>query len=224
MKGKNNYFFWIFLFVFLTTFYVDSNKSSKNNFLPLKKISITGNINSNKKDMQSDLNKFIGQNIILISRAQLEDIIKDYKFVKELKIKKIYPDKISIEVNEFKPLAIYINGNSKFILTDGKEKLRNYSDKKFDSLPLVFGKGADINFLNMYTSLKKVDFQIDLIKQFNYFQINRWDIILKNDKILKLPKKNYEKSLKKFLVINKKDNYKNFKFFDFRIKEQLILR
>ena len=100
----------------------------KNNLLPLKKISITGNINTNKNDMQSDLNKFIGQNIILISRAQLE-VIKDYKFVKELKIKKIYPDKISIEVNEFKPLAIYINGNSKFILTDGKEKLRNYSDK-----------------------------------------------------------------------------------------------
>ena len=78
--------------------------------------------------MQSDLNKFIGQNIILISRAQLEVIIKDYKFVKELKIKKIYPDKISIEVNELS-LIIYINGNSKFILTDGKEKLRNYSDK-----------------------------------------------------------------------------------------------
>ena len=43
----------------------------------------------------------------------------------------------------------------------------------------------------MYTSLKKVDFQIDLIKQFNYFQINRWDIILKNDKILK----DYQKKL-----------------------------
>ena len=113
MKGKNNYFFWIFLFVFLTTYYVDTNKSSKYNFLPLKKISITGNINSNKKDMQSDLNEFIGQNIILISRAQLEVIIKDYKFVKELKIKKIYPDKISIEVNEFKPLAIYIKNGFK---------------------------------------------------------------------------------------------------------------
>ena len=35
---------------------------------------------------------------------------------------------------------------------------------------------------------------MDQIKQFNYFNINRWDIILKNDKVIKLPTKKIMKT------------------------------
>ena len=58
----------------------------------------------------------------------------------------------------------------------------------------------------------------------DYFNINRWDVVLKDDKVVKLPTKNYENSLAKFLSIYKKNNFSNFKVFDFRIKGQLILK
>jgi len=66
--------------------------------------------------------------------------------------------------------------------------------------------------------------RIELVKQFNYYDINRWDIILKDGKVLKLPSKNYDNSIKKFLSIYKKNNFDNFKIFDFRINGQLILK
>ena len=65
---------------------------------------------------------------------------------------------------------------------------------------------------------------MELVEQFNYFDINRWDIILKNDKTIKLPSKNYENSIRKFLSIYQKENFSNFKVFDFRMKGQLILK
>ena len=49
-----------------------------------------------------------------------------------------------------------------------------------------------------------MNFQTELIKQFNYFDINRWDVILKDGKVVKLPTENYENSLNKFLSIYKK--------------------
>ena len=99
-----------------------------------------------------------------------------------------------------------------------------YQENKFKDLPLVFGKQAGKNFSIFYQSLESTNFQIGLIKQFNYFDINRWDILLKDGKILKLPNNNYQNSLEKFLSIYKKEGFSAFKVFDFRISGELILK
>ena len=43
-------------------------------------------------------------------------------------------------------------------------------------------------------------------------------------KIIKLPSKNYIKSLQNYLVIQDKDSFKKFIVFDYRIEDQLILK
>ena len=78
-------------------------------------------------------------------------------------------------------------------------------------------------FYKLYETLKRVNFQMDLINEINYFAIDRWDILLKNGKLLKLPTERLESSVEKFISIYNKDNFKNFKIFDFRINGQLIL-
>ena len=67
-------------------------------------------------------------------------------------------------------------------------------------------------------------FPVNLIQKLNYFDIGRWDIVLKNDKLIKLPKENYAISIKKFLSIYEKNNFINFSVFDFRVKGQLVLK
>ena len=64
---------------------------------------------------------------------------------------------------------------------------------------------------------------MDLINEINYFAIDRWDIVLKNGKVVKLPTDRFERSIEKFISIYDKDNFSNFKIFDFRINGQLIL-
>ena len=43
-------------------------------------------------------------------------------------------------------------------------------------------------------------------------------------KILKLPKKNYTKSLKNFMSIKDKSNFEKYKIFDYRLNNQLVLK
>ena len=45
-----------------------------------------------------------------------------------------------------------------------------------------------------------------------------------NEKILKLPEKNYTKSLIEFMNIKDKTNFKKYKVFDYRLNNQLILK
>ena len=48
--------------------------------------------------------------------------------------------------------------------------------------------------------------------------------LLKDEKLIKLPVKNYEESILKFLQIYEENSFKQFKIFDFRISDELIVR
>ena len=224
MRKKKSFFLWLFLFVFLTTYSFNSVQKTKDPFLPVKIIKIQGINNSDKKQIEERLNQFKGKSIILVGRNQMRKVIHNLKFVKGLKLKKVYPDMIKLTIIEYKPIGIFINKNKKFLITDVGKEIENYQANKFNALPRVYGKGAKKNFHTFYKSLEDMNFSIELIERFNYFEINRWDLILKGGKIVKLPRENYENSLKKFLSIYEKENFSNFKVFDFRIKGQLILR
>jgi len=65
---------------------------------------------------------------------------------------------------------------------------------------------------------------LNLVKKFNYHNVNRWDLLLVNEKLIKLPPENYEESVAKFIEIYEKSSFEKFKVFDFRVKNELILR
>ena len=71
--------------------------------------------------------------------------------------------------------------------------------------------------------MKETNFPLSAIKTFYLFETKRWDLITKNGITVKLPIDNYKNSLKNFLTINKKPNFKKYEVFDYRIKDQLIL-
>ena len=224
MKKKNNFFLWLLLFIFLTTYSLDSIKITKSSFFPVKIIKIEGVINANKEEIEKRFSQFNGKSIIFISRSQFKEISRGLKFIKELQVKKIYPDKIKLNVIEYKPMGVFVDKNKKLLLLEGGGIIENYENNKFNYLPVVIGNGAQKKFHLFHQSLENVNFESNLIKQFNYFDINRWDVILKDGKVVKLPTESYENSFKKFLSIYKKSNFSNFKVFDFRIKGQLVLK
>jgi hypothetical protein len=54
--------------------------------------------------------------------------------------------------------------------------------------------------------------------------LNRWDIETIDKKIIKLPKINYTDSLENYLNLKGKNNFRKYSVFDYRIKNQLILK
>ena len=128
-----------------------------------------------------------------------------FEFIKILN-KKIQPSKI-------------------IILTHPKkyhtEDIRYFDNEILANLPRIFG--SQKNFLKIYSSLVDLDFPITDIKSFYYFEIGRWDIILKNSNTIKLPVTNFNESLKNYKDLKKDFNFEEYSIFDYRIKDQLIL-
>jgi cell division protein FtsQ len=226
MKRKKSFFLWLFLLIVLTTYNFDSRENLVSSFFKIKKIEIEGIQNLDRKEIEEKFNLFKEKNIIFTSQKQFRKLIDNLKLVEEIKVKKIYPDKIKITIKEFKIIGIFVDekNQEEYILTNHGKIINNYNKKQFSDLPLVFGENADKFFFTFYPSLEVADFEIELIKYFNYFDIKRWDIILKDGKLIKLPSTNYEKSLKKFLSIYETENFKKFRVFDFRVNGQLIIK
>jgi len=118
MRGKKSFFLWVLLFIFLTTYNFDFTANIENSIFSIREIELTGIKNSDENKIKKKLDEFKGKNIILISTKKLKETIKDFDFIREIKIKKIYPEKIKVEINELKPLAIFMNDNQRYLLLE----------------------------------------------------------------------------------------------------------
>ena len=127
-----------------------------------------------------------------------------------------------IKVFEKEPIAIIIDKENKFYLGKKIDLIEYKKLSKYSDLPIVYGDKKSFKIL--FENLKKVDFPIELIKNFYIFETKRWDLELKNKKIVKLPAKNYNKILRKFLEIRSNRNFDKYKVFDYRLEGQLILK
>ena len=224
MKTKKNLFIWLFIFVFLSTYSLNSTQKKKISIFSIENINIDGIINVNETNFKNRINKFFGESLFFFNSKELKKIASEFNFIKEIKIKKIYPDTLNIILQENEPIAILIENNKKILLLEMGNTVSNYHVDIINSLPTVSGMNAKKNFYDFYKTLKKVNFDTELIEEIKYFGIDRWDIILKSGKIIKLPTERFESSIEKFISIYDKDNFTNFKIFDFRINGQLILK
>ena len=190
--------------------------------LKLKQINIENNILVAEDDLKKLLAPIYERNLIFLSYIEIERILMQNSFIESFEIKKIYPNTLKIRIFEKKPIAILVDKKKKYLLSD-KIDLIDYQILKINkNLPMVVGKQKDFKIL--YSNLKNIDFPFDMISKYILFDSGRWDLVTKNKKIIKLPTKRYNRSLKNYVNNNNKRSFKNYKVFDYRIKGQLILK
>ncbi len=218
---KKKIFIGLILFIFLSTYKLKNDYNIFKVF-NIEKIEISNNTILDSDTIQKDLNFLYQKNIFSLNEKEIKENIEKNIFIESFEMKKIYPNSIKIKIFEKIPIAILHDKTEKFFFTNKGDIIKYLNIKKFENLPTVFSNKDSFNFF--YKQLVKINFPIEQIKSFYFFEANRWDLLMINNKTIKLPIKNYEKSLKNFLRINEMDDFTKFKVFDYRINEQLILK
>ncbi len=188
----------------------------------LKKIIIENNALIKEKDIRKLLAPYYGKNLIFLKNKEIEKALIKNSFIDSFNIKKKYPSTLKIKIFEKKPIAVLLNKKKKFYLSDKVDYIEFNKKYNFKDLPYVFGTKEMFKIL--YNDLKKEDFPMSSVTKFTLYESKRWDIETKDKKIIKLPVKNYLASLRNFMNIIHKKEFKNYKVFDYRIEDQLILK
>ena len=189
------------------------------NSLILQNINNINVVGLDIKDKSSLLKKMENlnlNNIFLISKIDLINEIESNSLVEKYSIFKRYPSSLDIKIEKTKFLAkinkngqiFYIGSNRKFVKND---TLNN-------ELPFIFGNPEVIEFFKIKEIIDKSKISYSDIKNLYFFPSKRWDIELRNNTIIKLPKDNINFALN-FAIEFLDDN----KFIDARIENQIIL-
>lgn len=210
----------ILLFILLTT--INPHQEISFNKFNLKKIEIENNSLLDEKEIKKLLDSINNKNLIFLKFKEIENALMKNNFIEGFNIKKKYPNTLKVKIFEKKPIAILINKKKKFYLSEKIDLIKFRNLQNYDDLPYVFGN--ENNFKIFYENLKEINFPLNIIKKYTFFESNRWDIETVDEKLIKLPTNNYSNSLENYLKMRKKNNFNKYKIFDYRINNQIILK
>lgn len=188
----------------------------------LKKITIENNSLLKENDIKKSLEPIYDKNLLQLNNKEIKKILLQNSLIDSFKIKKKYPDTLKIEIFEKKPIAILFDKKQKFYISE-KIDLIDYNMLNIDNnLPYVLGNKDD--FKIFYDNLRKIKFPFNSVKKYILYENNRWDLETLNNKTIKLSPQNYKDNLEHYLNLINKKEFKKYNLYDYRIKNQLILK
>ena len=89
---KKKLFFYLILFILLSTQITINQKDQKNSIIKLKQIEVFGLSDKNNIKISESLNSFLFKNIFLINKNDFYEILEKNNLIESFYVKKFYPN------------------------------------------------------------------------------------------------------------------------------------
>jgi len=242
LNKKNLFYIFLLLCLMYLIFTIYSNKNYFKNFFinSVENFSknyqyqyVNLNVNGLKQVkysyIKNKLQKYHKSSIFLLPLDKISNEIKENNWIKIVKLKTNYKDTLFIYLEEYKSLGIY-KFNNKLFYFDKYGKIIEETDNKnkYDrNLIIFFGQSSNLKAKTIIDIFESINFHKKYqIKQVDYIEKRRWDVILHNNITLMLSEDSPIQSLQNFINIEKnlsETNLNNIKYFDLRnINKTLI--
>ena len=192
-------------------------------FFKIQNIEIKNNFLIKKSEVKEKLSNVYKKNIFSVKMTDIEEPLKEVDFLEKIVVKRKYPNTVIIKIFETKPVAIFFRNKDKYLLDSSSNLISLNDNIHYNELPHVFGEGAENNFIYFFNQLKKNNFPNKEIKNFYYFQIGRWDLLLVNNKIIKFPENNIDDAIQKSIELLEREDFKNYNIIDLRVDGKIIV-
>ena len=219
LEGKIKILFFLVILFFLTTYQL--NKQINLPFLKISKVELSNTLNLEESIKNKVIEHYINKSLLNINQNTLKKILLDSKWVKNYSLKKKYPDKIIVEIQEFKPVALFLNKeifyliNENFDITD---KIVSY--KQYEIYPIYYGKFNKNSFLKFYNFLVQFNY-LQNVKEIKYNSYNQWELYTKKNLIILFGDYSLNKQFKILNFILNKN--KKSRLIDLRVQGRVVI-
>ena len=119
--NKKKIYFYLFVFFFISTVFNFNIYKNFNESVLLKTLHIEGIERYEKKLVNDELKYLLNKNIFFLDKYLILEKLEKFNFLEEIKIQKIFPSEININLKKTKFLgSTIINGEKFFIGNNGK--------------------------------------------------------------------------------------------------------
>ena len=220
LKGKNKIIFFLLIFISLTTYEINSEKS-----FPLFKIKYVQFINNDYLEENIKykiINYLENRSLLNVNDKKISSFLVESQWVENFKINKNYPNKIILKINEFKPIAVF-KKNEKLYFINSNFEITNKIVEKPNNLSIIQISGLYEKkiFKKKISNIMKYEIYNN-IKSINILNLNRLDIYLKNNTNIKLG--DYDINLQMMTLTKVMKKYKNLSSIDLRNKGRVVIK
>ena len=166
------------------------------NIFEIKHIKVIDSQKSKVTDIREKISN-LSDNLLLLDKQILQNEIEQVPWVKRANIKKIFPNKIQVQVIENDPYAIFLNEGVPFLIDLDGTIITQISDQSIDtSMIQILGEKANENLESLIKSIN-IHFPelLNDIKSLEYIELRRWNMKLRRDLKIKFPDEKIDQSI-----------------------------
>ncbi len=187
-------------------------------------------INGRKQLTQDEVLAIGGVNgrssLLFLDAATVRDKLKANPWIGEATVLKLYPGQIQIDIAERSAFALWQNDGRLAVISDDGAVLEPYLSRRFLSLPLVVGKGADVRardflaLLDRYPQVKSQTKAAILVGE------RRWNLRLKDGLDIRLPEHDVGNALAALSKLDREDRLfsRDIVAIDMRLPDRLTVQ
>ena len=136
--------------------------------------------------------------LLFLDVAEVRDRLRQIPLIKEVSVRKLYPDRLLIELVERDPFAIWQKeGKLLVVATDGTP-IQELTDQRFTDLPFVVGKGANERVAEFLKIIENAGDLRSRIRAGILVGERRWTHKMTNGLDVKLPENDPEAAIVQF--------------------------
>ena len=148
-------------------------------------------INGRKQLTQDEVLGIGGVNgrssLLFLDAATVRDKLKSNPWISDATVQKFYPGQIQIDIVERTAFALWQQDGRLAVISDDGAVLQSYVSRRFVSLPLVVGKGADIRARDFLALLARYPQVQSVTRAAIFVGERRWNLRLKDGLDIRLP-------------------------------------
>ena len=215
----------ILFIIFITILNIYPNISGS--YFNIKNVEIFG-INKSDRNKIKLLIESKDKSLLLLNLHDTAEEVKLFDWIKKINVKKKYPNTLIISVIENEPFAYFLNDQKIFLIdSDGEKIIKINNIEKLDDYLILSGKDGEIKLSHLIQNINI--FYSDIlssIKEIEFIEKRRWNIILKNNLKIKLAENNIKESLLnlKKLINDEKILKSNVIEVDLRLLDRAIIK
>ena len=166
-------------------------------------------INGRKQLTQDEVLAIGGVNgrssLLFLSAAAVRDRLKANPWIGEATVLKLYPGQLQIDIVERSAFAMWQQDGRLSVISDDGAVLEPYVSRRFLTLPLVVGKGAETRARDFLALLARYPLVRDATKAAILVGERRWNLRLNDGLDIRLPENDVGNALAALSKLEKED-------------------
>jgi cell division protein FtsQ len=164
--------------------------------------------------------------LLFLDAAAVRDKLKANPWIADANVLKLYPDRLQIDVTERTAFALWQEDGRLAVIADDGAVLENYVSRRFVTLPLVVGKGADSRAKDFLALLDRYPQVRSVTRAAIFIGERRWNLRLKDGLDVRLPENDVGNALAMLSKLDKEERLfsRDIVAIDMRLSDRLTVR